>query len=148
MKIISFLLGSTLLIATACNVRNSNPTTIDENTGKPTQSIENVAPTTVQLIDSVYDFGKVQDGQIVEYSYRFKNTGDKPLIVSNAIASCGCTIPEKPEQPILPGEIGFIKVKFNSENRVGQTHKTVTVTANVEPQFPELLLTGEVTAKK
>lgn len=147
MKAFSFLLVATLLVATSCNVRNNNATVVDEKIGT-TQPTENMAPTTVQLLDSVYDFGKIKDGQIVEFSYRFKNTGDKPLVITNAIASCGCTVPEKPEQPILPGEIGFIKVKFNSENRVGQTHKTVTVTANVDPQFPELLLTGEVTAKK
>jgi hypothetical protein len=113
-----------------------------------TQQIEIKDPTTVQIIDSAYDFGKVTDGEIVEYNYRFKNTGNKPLIVTNVSASCGCTVPEKPEQPIKPGETGFIKVKFNSEHRVGKAHKTVNVSSNAEPAFPELLLTGEVTEKK
>ena len=64
-------------------------------------------PTTVQMIDSVYDFGQYDEGEIVEYSYQFKNTGNKPLVVSNAHASCGCTVPEKPEKPIIPGEMGL-----------------------------------------
>ncbi len=104
--------------------------------------------TTVQIIDSAYNFGKVTDGEKVEYNYRFKNTGDKPLVVTNATASCGCTVPQKPEKPILPGETGFIKVVFDSKGRVGAAHKTITVTSNAHPGFPELLLTGEVAAKE
>ena len=104
--------------------------------------------TTVQMIDSVYDFGKVTDGEKVIYNYRFKNTGSKPLIISSASASCGCTVPEKPEEPVKPGETGFLKVVFNSEGRVGPTHKTITVISNAYPAFPVLLLTGEVVSKK
>lgn len=102
----------------------------------------------VDVIDKTYNFGSVQDGAIVEYSYRFKNTGTTPLIINSATGSCGCTVPEKPEQPILPGETGFIKVKFDSKGRVGATHKTVTIASNANPEFPILELTGEVTAKK
>ena len=102
--------------------------------------------TTVQMIDSVYNFGKVTDGEKVEYSYRFRNTGKNPLIVSSAVASCGCTVPEKPEEPIKPGETGFLKVVFNSKGRVGEVHKEITVTSNAYPKFPVLQLTGEVVA--
>jgi archaellum component FlaG (FlaF/FlaG flagellin family) len=104
--------------------------------------------TTVQIIDSVYDFGKVTDGEKVEYNYRFKNTGKNSLIVTNTSASCGCTVPEKPEQPIKPGETGFIKVVFNSKGRVGEAHKEVTVISNAYPGFPILQLKGEVTEVK
>ena len=102
--------------------------------------------TTVQMIDTVYNFGKIADGEKVEFSFRFKNTGNNPLIVSNAVASCGCTVPEKPEAPVKPGETGFIKVVFNSQGRVGNTHKEVTVTSNAYPAFPPLQLKGEVIA--
>jgi len=100
--------------------------------------------TTVQMIDSAYNFGKVSDGEKVEYSYRFRNTGKTPLIVSSAVASCGCTVPEKPEEPIKPGETGFLKVVFNSKGRVGEVHKEITVTSNAYPKFPVLQLTGQV----
>jgi len=139
------IISASLLILLSCNVRNKK---IVEKNIALTQQITIKDPTTVQIIDSVYNFGKVAEGEIVTYNYRFKNTGSKPLIVTNVSASCGCTIPEKPEQPIKPGETGFIKVKFNSEHRVGNAHKTVTVSSNAEPAFPELLLTGEVTEKK
>lgn len=104
--------------------------------------------TTVQIIDSSYNFGKVADGEKVEYSYRFKNTGSKPLVIADAHASCGCTVPQKPEKPILPGEIGFIKIVFDSKGRVGNAYKTITVVSNANPEFPQLILTGDVEAKK
>ena len=104
--------------------------------------------TTVQLIDSVYNFGTVSDGEKVEYSYRFRNTGKTPLIISSAVASCGCTVPEKPEEPIKPGETGFLKVVFNSKGRVGEVHKEITVTSNAFPKFPVLQLTGQVVSSQ
>ncbi len=100
--------------------------------------------TTVQLIDSFYNFGKVRDGAQVEYSFKFKNTGNNPLVVMDAHASCGCTVPEKPEQPIKPGETGVIKVVFNSKGRSGHQEKTITVNSNARPEFGLLKLTGEV----
>ena len=138
-------IAASLLILLSCNVRNKK---VVEKNEPLTQQIEIKDPTTVQIIDSSYNFGKVAEGEIVTYNYRFKNSGSKPLIITNVSASCGCTVPEKPEQPIQPGETGFIKVKFDSKGRVGTTHKTVTVSSNATPAFPELLLSGEVTEKK
>lgn len=103
--------------------------------------------TTVQVIDSVYDFGKVTDGEKVEYNFRFRNTGKNPLIISNAVASCGCTVPQKPDAPIAQGQIGFLKVVFDSRGRVGAAHKDITVTSNAHPSFPVLKLVGEVVAR-
>lgn len=103
--------------------------------------------TSVQMIDSVYDFGKAEEGTSVVYNFRFKNTGKKPLVISAAHASCGCTVPEKPEEPIQPGETGVLKVVFNTANRPGPAHKTITVVSNAYPEIPVLLLKGIVDAK-
>ena len=138
-----FLAGSFCLLFASCDVRKKDK----QASILPAQQ-EVKDPTTVEMIDSIYDFGKVAEGEIVEYSYRFKNTGTKPLVVTNVSASCGCTVPEKPEAPIKPGDIGFIKVKFNSDKRPGEAHKTVTVTSNANPPFTELLLKGEVMGKE
>src|SRR4051794_35898793 len=63
--------------------------------------------TTIQWLDSTYlDLGKQPEGKAVEMSYRFKNTGKKSLVIQNVTAQCGCTIPEKPEKPVAPGEEG------------------------------------------
>ncbi len=142
-KYILFLLISGAVVS--CNVRHKDKIADDIETQKALALKDS---TTVQIIDSVYNFGKVTDGEKVEYSYRFKNTGNKPLVVVQAAASCGCTVPQKPEKPILPGQVGFIKIVFDSKGRVGEAHKTITVTSNANPEFTPLILTGTVEAKK
>lgn len=139
----SKVLGSLFLICVlfSCDIRNTKNKGDVQATNAGQQFTDS---TTVQMIDSVYNFGKITDGAMVEYSYRFRNTGKRPLIVSSAVASCGCTVPEKPEEPIKPGETGFLKVVFNSKGRVGPVHKDITVTSNAYPKFPVLQLTGEV----
>ena len=90
--------------------------------------------TTIQWLDSTFsDMGTVNEGAMVEVSFRFKNTGDKPLVITNVTASCGCTVPEKPEQPFAPGEEGSIKAKFDSKNRPGENRKHISVDANTKP---------------
>ena len=144
MKSLSIIILLSAALLNGCDVRKKDKIA---NTAaiKP---VLTDSPTVVQIIDTVYNFGKITEGEIVEFSYRFKNTGNYPLIVSNAAASCGCTVPEKPENPIKPGEIGYIKVKFNSDKRPGEVHKTVAVTSNANPPFPELVLRGEVIGKE
>ena len=78
------------------------------------------------------------------YEFKFTNTGDEPLIVSNVKSSCGCTIPKKPKKPILPGENGEIEVKYDT-NRVNPIRKTITVTSNaVNAPTVALKITGKV----
>jgi hypothetical protein len=140
-KIFLAVILSSLLFA--CDIRNNGKKDVQAN--KQTKQAFNDS-TTVEIIDSTYNFGKVTDGEKVEYNYRFKNTGKHPLVILTATASCGCTVPEKPEEPIKPGETGFLKVVFNSQGRVGDVHKEITVTSNAYPAFPILQLRGEVAA--
>ena len=138
--LIVFVIISSLF---SCDIRNNrnNPNSLARMDSGFTDT------TSVQMIDSVYDFGKVVEGQKVEHNYRFKNTGNKALVVSAATASCGCTVPEKPEEPVKPGETGILKVVFNSAGRPGPAHKTITVVSNAYPGFPVLVLTGLVENK-
>jgi hypothetical protein len=102
--------------------------------------------TTIQWLDSTYtDLGKVKEGRVVEISYRFLNSGNKNLIITNVSAGCGCTIPEKPEEPIAPGKEGIIKAKFDSKNRKGENRKDVFVQANTIPRDMTLTFRVEVT---
>ncbi len=147
MKRTLFIAAFAALIVAGCDIRNQDKpkkSATDQSHQMPEVKLD---PTTVQVIDTVYNFNKVKEGEIVEYNYRFKNTGDKPLVISDTHASCGCTVPEKPDHPIAPGEIGFIKVKFNSDRRPGEAHKTITVTSNANPEFPVLELKGTVIGK-
>ena len=136
---------SLLAIFASCDVRRHDVLAPPDRL-KQQQEIKD--PTTVQIIDSAFDFGTIAEGESVNYNYRFKNTGTKPLIISNVGASCGCTVPEKPTEPIMPGDTAVIKVKFNSEGHPGKAHKIVNVSSNADPAFPELQLTGDVTPKK
>ncbi len=90
------------------------------------------------------DLGKLKKDQSVEVTFRFKNSGDKNLVIENVSASCGCTIPEKPERPFAPGEEGIIKAKFNGSGQ-GTITKQITVIANTTPQKDHsLTFSGEI----
>src|SRR5690606_19588223 len=73
--------------------------------------------TTIQWIDSSINYGKITEGQTLQVSFRFKNTGDKPLIIRGVHPSCGCTAANPPDKPIPPGEEGTIQASFNSQGR-------------------------------
>ena len=133
------LLAGTVLIS--CDVRK-NDKVVDDSVQQMEDAKKDT--TTVQLIDSVYNFGTIAEGEKVTYSFRFKNSGAKPMVITNTSASCGCTVPEKPEKPIMPGETGSIKVVFNSKGKLGHNEKNITVMANTNPAFPLLVLTGDV----
>jgi Protein of unknown function (DUF1573) len=89
--------------------------------------------TNITWIDSTSrDYGTIPEGQKLEVAYRFLNSGDKPLIIARVQPSCGCTVAEQPDEPILPGKEGVIKASFNSEGRIGINHKKLYVFANTK----------------
>ena len=78
-----------------------------------------------------YDFGEVKDGEVVEVDFNFKNSGKSDLIIFDASASCGCTVPEYPQNVnIKPGESDKLKVRFDTANKPGKQIKSVTLTTN------------------
>lgn len=115
-----------------------------------TQPVNNQAavpagPTTVMTFaETTFDFGSVNDGEKVSHTYKFKNTGNEPLILTDAKGSCGCTVPDWPREPIAPGAEGEIVVEFNSKNKKGKRNQKVTITANTNPPQTFIYLTGEV----
>jgi hypothetical protein len=141
---------SILFLLCACNSNSGTPGSKTLTTTQDgSNSISDTSNyTTIQWLDSIQNFGKVTDGEKVLISFHFINTGNKPLIISDVKAGCGCTVPEKPEAPIQPGEKGLIKAEFNSSGRVGQVSKTLTITCNTTRQTYTLLFEGEVTEKK
>jgi hypothetical protein len=97
----------------------------------------------------VHDFGTIPEGPAAEHVFEFKNTGKEPLIIQNASASCGCTTPEWPKEPILPGKSGKITVRYNTQGRGGQPFdKTVYISSNAvsDKERYELHIKGNVTA--
>jgi hypothetical protein len=101
----------------------------------------------IQFETPVYDFGTVEEGELVEYSFKFKNIGKQPLIIKSAKAGCGCTVPKPSSEPVAPGEYGEIPVTFDSNGRGPAVSKGITVTSNAFPNRTTIQLIGKVNKK-
>lgn len=84
----------------------------------------------LELDKTMHDFGKINEGDVVETEFLVTNTGKTDLIIADAKGSCGCTVPDWPKEPIAPGTSAPIKVSFNSSGKPGNQSKTVTLTTN------------------
>ena len=102
----------------------------------------------VTFTKTTHDFGSIQEAKgPVTCTFEFTNTGDKPLLVINAVASCGCTKPEFPTKPIKPGKKGKIKVTFSPIGRPGAFKKTIKVKTNSKERVSTLRIEGTVIPK-
>lgn len=130
-----FILSAIVFSLYACNESDSKASL---STGVMTEEqkagalSDTASFTSIQWLDSTYqDLGKVKKGQVVEISWRLKNTGNKPLIIQNVRPGCGCTVADKPEEPIAPGRESVIKGKFDSDKQSeGEHRKMIAVVAN------------------
>jgi hypothetical protein len=96
--------------------------------------------------ESQFDFGTIDQGTNVEHVFKFKNTGEAPLMIVNAKSSCGCTVPEYTKEPIAPGDSGEMLVKFNGSGQ-NQVSKTVTITTNTKEGTETLTIKAFVNPK-
>ncbi|WP_276483236.1 DUF1573 domain-containing protein [Paraflavitalea pollutisoli] len=123
MKKLMFLALAIGVVAVACQSSASENKAAQPKPGELT---------TIQWVDTLKEMGQVTEGQVIDISYRFKNAGTKPLVIEQVNVSCGCTVAEKPEKPIAPGEEGIIKASFNSTGKPGPNSKSIYVVANTE----------------
>ena len=163
LKVLSLLLVMAMFSLGAC--KNDGASTSEETKVAPatttTSTTSETAPaagnepavpagplTTIDIPEPTFDFGEVMDGEKVVHNYVIKNTGDEPLIISNAKGSCGCTVPDWPREPIAPGAEAEIRVQFDSKNKgkVGGNlqSKRVTITSNTDPVNTYLTIKGKV----
>lgn len=98
----------------------------------------------ITFAEEKHDFGKVMQGEVVSYSFAFRNTGGSDLVISTAQGSCGCTVPNWPKEPIKPGGVGKIDVKYDSHGKSGLETKTVTLTTNCNPSTRMLTISTTV----
>lgn len=132
----------------AVTVNQSGPSNQANTTTATTPQVDKEKLTTIEWIGGTNkDFGKIAEGKKLNVVFRFKNTGDKPLIISDVTAGCGCTVPEKPSKPYAPGETGEIKAAFDSNGKPGAQSKNVNVFANTDPQMTTLLFRVDVKPK-
>ncbi|HET8858309.1 DUF1573 domain-containing protein [Marivirga sp.] len=102
----------------------------------------------MEFAEKTHDFGRITEGEVVTKVFTFKNTGEAPLIISNATSSCGCTVPSYPKnKPIAPGEEGEIEVKYNSRGKKNQDNKVVRITANTWPATNNITIKAFVEPK-
>jgi len=131
--------------------RGANTSTTPATTSTTTVSSTDETPDgplpAFSFQEEEYDFGTINEGDIVEHTFTFTNTGEAPLIIESARASCGCTVPSWPKEPIAVGETGEIQVRFDSKGKPNVQNKTVTITANSYPKISRLRIKAFVTPK-
>jgi len=97
----------------------------------------------IEFKSETIDYGEIMKGSDGLRVFEFTNVGDAPLVIEDVKSSCGCTVPKKPEEPIMPGKMGEIEVKYDTK-RVGPIRKTVTVYSNAEEPTRALKIKGLV----
>lgn len=111
----------------ACNDAQEEISAADQTTSV---IAEPGALTSIEWIDSTKNLGRINEGQKVQISFRFKNSGNKPLVIQSVRPGCGCTVADYPKEPIAPGKVGEITGAFDSQGREGLQHKEIFVSAN------------------
>lgn len=112
----------------------TNPTGFDQPAAAPAPKLSETRPKTkVQFAEVSHDFGTIQQDTKNTKIFKFTNKGTEPLIIEDAVGSCGCTVPKFPKEPIKPGETGEIEVVYSPGKQQGAQNKTVTITANTDP---------------
>lgn len=115
----------------------NNPTSASAN------NISDVTPK-IQFQKTEHDFGKILQGEQVSYTFKFKNTGNAPLIISSIEKTCGCTTPDFSKEPIKPGEEGRISITYDSKGHKGFQNKRIIVKANTNPSETILRIKAQV----
>lgn len=110
----------------------------------PTKSMPDMPPTTIKFDTIKHDFGIIKDNKKVYTTFNFTNTGKEPLLIYSAEASCGCTVPEWPKEPVAPGATGKITVAFDPDGKSGEHSKTIVVKANTEPSTSVLIISATI----
>jgi hypothetical protein len=143
-----FFIALCLTAVTAGSYAQAQTTPAANPAGMEKPKEENKRAPKFKFKEETFDFGTVKEGPVAEHVFEFKNTGKEPLIVQSASASCGCTTPEWPKEPIMPGKKGKIVVRYNTQGRVGPFNKIVYLTSNAvsDKERYELYIKGTVEA--
>lgn len=129
--------------------KSESPAAQVEPSSKPVPVAQTSESTAKIEFDKMeHDFGKIREGEKVQYRFKVKNPGTVPLRLTDVKPSCGCTVPNWTKEPIPPGGEGFVEVIFDSQGRSGEQMKTVTVFANTDPPSHLLRFRGEVIPAK
>ncbi|WP_413512668.1 DUF1573 domain-containing protein [Myroides odoratus] len=146
MKKVFILSCVALLSMTACKKNDASSRINEDNVAKLEQETtdkKSQGSSKMEFAELVHDFGTIGNNEAVETEFEFTNTGDADLVIIDARATCGCTVPEYQKTPIKPGEKSKLKVRFQT-GAVGQQQKTVTLTTNTEKGEEQLTIKANV----
>lgn len=151
MKKISILFAIILSASFLTSCGNGNATTkINKDnlaTAKNRDSDIKKGAASISFSNKEYDFGTVNEGEIIETVFKVTNSGKTDLVITDAKVTCGCTVPEWPKAAIKPGETKDVKVRFNTNGKSNRQQKNITLITNTETGREILTLKGMVTPK-
>ena len=133
----------TIILGVHCGCWNSSRKDVVKNPATASLSGETRGPV-VKFDTTVFDFGRITEGEIVTHEFTIRNEGDASLLIASVNPDCGCTVADFPKFPIEPGGQGKIKVSFDSEGKRGQVYRQVRVITNANPSTHVLVVRGEV----
>lgn len=134
-----------MILFTSCGDNSQNlPTDMIKNPASAEGLDKSVKMPEITFQKTNHDFGKMIQGEVVSYGFKFTNTGDVDLLITKVSTSCGCTVSEYPIDPIKPGETKAVEAKFDSQNRIGFQNKRITVLTNANPAKTNLYIKAEV----
>jgi hypothetical protein len=146
MKISRYFLTVVLLFMFGCGSHNATTVTSADinnpNTASGDGDMSQLPK--FQFVTEEHDFGKLGQGEKVSFTFKFKNVGKSNLIISDAKATCGCTVADYPRTPVKPGEESGIVITFNTEGKIGIQNKAVTLVANTQPNTKVLTIKAEI----
>ena len=136
-NILHIVIIITIILNLSCSRNNDNRSTKKD-------MVEHVGYPVIKLDTMYHDFGTIVQGEQVAFTFKFKNTGTSNLIIKDAYATCGCTVPNYSKEPLPPGYEGKIEVIFNSEGKRGLQYKTVTLKLNTQIKEKTLTIKANV----
>jgi hypothetical protein len=134
------------LLLAACNNSADKPKTVDmiQNPNSAEGYDNSTKMPHITFENDMHDFGTLMAGENISYSFKFTNTGNADLIISECDASCGCTVADFPRERIAPGKTGYVTVSFRSQGMQGKQMKDVVVVSNSQPAHTRLRITATV----
>ena len=133
MKKLSGLIFLISFFSFNCHPKQGSPTDMVNIPATAEDGVDKSNLPEMKFEEEVFDFGTITQGEKVTHDFRFTNTGEKELVIANAYADCGCTVPLVPKMPVPSGKGDVVRVSFDSKDRSGMVTKTITILTNCIP---------------
>lgn len=144
MKKILLLVCTVIILSVSANAQGQHEQAKPGTPATTAPAANNPNAPKITFTEQAYDFGTVVEGPQITHDFKIRNDGKEPLVLSNVHASCGCTVPTWPKEPILPGKESVISATYNTSGRPGHFSKTITIESNAVGGKNVVTITGDV----